>query len=173
MGGDAGSINFGNVDRAHLDVDGVHTRRDAVPTAAAAAAAAPTAAAAAEEVAAAAARKNADGSSNGECEKDVLRCFQYVPVTAQAFWTIEIVDLLVSYGAQSPAGGGAATPTPTGICKAKRNGRCTAIIDTGTYLIYSPKADIRRTLGTTMDIQSCDDLSRLPSLTFVLWVRLA
>ncbi len=157
VGGDVGSINFGNVDRAHIDLDGERLRPGLVV-----ANNNNDAATAAAVAAAAAARKKA---GSADCEKDVLRCFQYVPVTAQAFWTIEIVDLLVSYG------GNGGAPTPTGICKAKRNGRCTAILDTGTYLIYAPKADIRSTLGNTMDIQSCDDLSRLPSLTFVLWVR--
>jgi len=89
-----------------------------------------------------------------------LGSFTYAQVTNKGYWTIEIQDIELQYGS-APA-------TSTGVCNSKPNKRCTAIVDTGTYLIYGPGADVKGTLGT-ISINSCEDLVKLPTVIYVLY----
>jgi len=85
--------------------------------------------------------------------------FVYAAVIARGYWTIGITDILLQY----PSTGAVST----GLCRAAPGGMCRAIVDTGTYLVYGPAADVK---GALRDIQAtaCDRLPALPSLTFRL-----
>lgn len=91
---------------------------------------------------------------------NALSSFVYAKVTDKGYWSIEIHDIELQYGS--------APPTSTGVCKRHPTGRCKAIVDTGTYLIYGPQKDVKETLGS-IAINSCEDLSKLPSVIFVLY----
>ena len=56
--------------------------------------------------------------------------FKYATVTDKGYWTIEIMDVEVEYSGE--------LAVSTGVCKDQSNGRCKAIVDTGTYLTYIP-----------------------------------
>lgn len=86
--------------------------------------------------------------------------FVYAAVTRRGYWTVGIVDILLTY----PGTG----RVSTGLCRTHKRGLCRAIVDTGTYLVYGPGGDVR---GPLRDIQSslCSATAGLPSITFVLW----
>lgn len=86
--------------------------------------------------------------------------FVYAAVTHKGYWTIAIKEVFLDY----PETGRVAT----GICKKRKKGLCRAIVDTGTYLIYGPKGEVK---GPLRDIQSstCGAVKGLPSITFQLY----
>jgi Eukaryotic aspartyl protease len=60
--------------------------------------------------------------------------FVYAAVTHKSYWTVGVVDVILTY----PDGSRVAT----GVCKSRVHGRCRAIIDTGTYLVYGPQEQV-------------------------------
>jgi cathepsin D len=86
--------------------------------------------------------------------------FMYAAVTHKGYWTIGIKEIYLDY----PETGRVAT----GICKKRKKGLCRAIVDTGTYLIYGPRNEVK---GPLRDIQSsvCGAQGKLPSITFQLY----
>jgi len=89
------------------------------------------------------------------------KSFLYAKVTDKGYWTIEIVDILLQGDTDEK-------PISTGACRDRPNGRCTAIVDTGTYLIYGPQDQVTNKLSSVV-INSCDDVKDLPKLIFVLY----
>ena len=87
--------------------------------------------------------------------------FNYAKVTDKGYWTIEIEDILLRYPNQQE-------PESTGVCRDRENGRCTAIVDTGTYLIYGPQDQVNNQLGKVM-VSQCDDVKILPDIIFQLY----
>jgi len=103
--------------------------------------------------------------------------FRYaaVPDGARSYWTIEIIDIELKYG-DKPS-------KPLGVCKeytdsngqvVNANGRCRAIVDTGTYLIYGPKATVLNEMKDVKVDNGCADIEGksakgLPAVTFVLY----
>jgi hypothetical protein len=103
--------------------------------------------------------------------------FRYasVPDGARSYWTIEIIDIELKYG-DKPS-------KPLGVCKqytdsngavVNANGRCRAIVDTGTYLIYGPKATVLNEMKDVKVDNGCADIEgksakSLPAVTFVLY----
>eukprot|EP00938_MAST-03A_sp_MAST-3A-sp1_P000425 g425.t1 len=87
--------------------------------------------------------------------------FNYAKVTDKGYWTIEIEDILLRYPNQQE-------PESTGVCRDRANGRCTAIVDTGTYLIYGPQDQVNNQLGKVM-VSECDDVKTLPDIIFQLY----
>lgn len=85
--------------------------------------------------------------------------FAYAAVTHKGYWTIGIRAIYLDY----PGTG----RVDTGLCHTRKRGMCKAIVDTGTYLVYGPKGEVK---GALRDIQSsaCGALKSLPSVTFVL-----
>lgn len=90
----------------------------------------------------------------------LLRSFSYAKVVDKSYWTIEIMDIELQYGNDEPQS--------TGVCSNQANGRCRAIVDTGTYLIYGPRADVTGALGD-VEMSSCADIRQLPKITFVFY----
>jgi len=86
--------------------------------------------------------------------------FVYAAVTQRGYWTVGITDIVLHY----PGTGDVAT----GLCRGRPRGMCKAIIDTGTYLVYGPRADVK---GALRDIQSsaCGRMASLPSISFDLF----
>jgi hypothetical protein len=86
--------------------------------------------------------------------------FVYAGVTHRGYWTVGIVDILLTY----PGTG----RVSTGVCKNRKRGMCKAIVDTGTYLVYGPASEVK---GALRDIQSssCAAMGKLPSITFQLY----
>lgn len=90
--------------------------------------------------------------------------FMYAKVTKESYWTVEIMDIEIT-----PAGADSSSkPKKTNICKDEPNGRCTAIVDTGTYLIYGPKDQVKEHLAGIV-VNKCSDLESLPKITFVMY----
>jgi len=87
--------------------------------------------------------------------------FNYAKVTDKGYWTIEIEDILLRYPNQEE-------PESTGVCRDRENGRCTAIVDTGTYLIYGPQDQVNNQLGKVM-VSACEDVKTLPDIIFQLY----
>ena len=93
LAADGGVLSFGSVDHTRLDADRRHSlskprehNEEITPT---------------------------PDSTNNNCENNPLHCFNFVPVTNQGYWTVQLLDLLVSYDSHTQ-------PTSTGICKKKR-----------------------------------------------------
>lgn len=84
---------------------------------------------------------------NVECDSD----FATTPLSDKTYWTINIQGLDIDF----PNG-----KKVSNLCSKKS---CSAVIDTGTYLLYGPSDQVQR-LGTFSF--SCDDLSSLPTLKF-------
>lgn len=78
--------------------------------------------------------------------------FTFIPVTEQTYWTIPISDVRVEYVNR---------PMVTNLCPPAG---CTAIVDTGTYLIYGPEDQFRRT--GIQEINNCNDMTQMPTLHF-------
>lgn len=87
--------------------------------------------------------------------------FNYAKVTEKGYWTIEIEDILLRFPDTDKE-------ESTGVCKDRENGRCTAIVDTGTYLIYGPQDQVNNQLGKVI-VDTCDDIKNLPDIIFVLY----
>lgn len=86
--------------------------------------------------------------------------FVYAKVVEQAYWTVEIMDIELQYGDDEAES--------TGVCSNQPGGRCRAIVDTGTYLIYGPRADVTGALGD-IEMSQCKDIRHMPKITFVLF----
>jgi len=78
--------------------------------------------------------------------------FKFVPVTEKTYWTINIKDVRVKYPGK---------PESSGNCPAQG---CKAIVDTGTYLVYGPEAQVSNML--TSQLQSCQHHGAMPTFTF-------
>jgi len=78
--------------------------------------------------------------------------FKFVPVTEKTYWTVHLKDVRVKYPGK---------PESTGNCPA---GGCKAIVDTGTYLIYGPEAQVSNML--TSQLESCSKHGAMPTFTF-------
>jgi hypothetical protein len=96
----------------------------------------------------------AEARAIDECKSS----FQFVPVTRSTYWTLTLDDVSLSYpvGAIIPPGQ-----------KLKGNcGKygCRAIVDTGTYLIYTSK--FFGTPSAWSDFDHCIDTELLPNITF-------
>ena len=89
------------------------------------------------------------------------KVFNYAKVTDKGYWTIEIVDILLRGPNEKEA-------RSTGVCADRPNGRCTAIVDTGTYLIYGPQDQVTGKLGDVV-VDGCDDVKKLPDIVIVLY----
>jgi len=87
--------------------------------------------------------------------------FNYAKVTDKGYWTIEIMDILLQYP-------GDKEPKRTEVCKSRPNGRCTAIVDTGTYLIYGPQDQVNNQLKDIV-VNTCDDIKKLPKIIFEMY----
>lgn len=100
----------------------------------------------------------ADPAAEAAAIEQCKRSFQFVPVTRQTYWTLTLDDVSLSYptGAVVPAGQ-----------KLKGNcGRfgCRAIVDTGTYLIYTSKFFAAPSAWSSFS--HCADTRLLPNITF-------
>ena len=86
--------------------------------------------------------------------------FAYAKVTHRSYWTVGVLDIVLTY-----ADGNRVS---TGVCAAHKRGRCRAIIDTGTYLVYGPRSQVN---GALVDIKAtaCAAMATLPTITFVLY----
>ena len=86
--------------------------------------------------------------------------FAYAKVTHRSYWTVGVLDVVLTY-----ADGNRVS---TGVCAGHRHGRCRAIIDTGTYLVYGPREQVN---GALVDIKAtaCSAMAALPTVTFVLF----
>jgi len=89
------------------------------------------------------------GATAGGCATQFL----FVPVTEKSYWTVTIQDLVISWPNR---------PATSGFCGAAG---CKAIVDTGTYLLYGPSAQVNAILGNS--IQDCEDYTSMPDITFV------
>lgn len=88
--------------------------------------------------------------------------FRYAVVTEKGYWSIEIIDIELQVGNEAPRS--------TGVCKSKANGRCKAIVDTGTYLIYGPRDQVSDPNGLgQVQVDKCGNVAALPKITFVLY----
>jgi len=81
-----------------------------------------------------------------------LSSFLFVPVSEETYWTIKLNDVKVQYPGKEMV---------SGFCPA--NDGCTAIVDTGTYLLYGPQDQVQRML--TSDINGCDH-AQMPTIYF-------
>ena len=86
--------------------------------------------------------------------------FRYAAVTEKTYWTIELIDVELQYGSK-PA-------TKTNLCASNPNGRCKAIVDTGTYLIYGPRDHVTGPLKD-LSVGACSDIEKLPKVTFIMY----
>lgn len=88
--------------------------------------------------------------------------FRFATVTEKSYWNVDILDIELQVGKEAPRS--------TGVCKDRPNGRCRAIVDTGTYLIYGPRDQVvgQNGLGQ-IGVDKCGQLGSLPSVTFVLY----
>lgn len=84
--------------------------------------------------------------------------FSFVPVTRKTYWTLTLDDVSLSY----PLG----VPVPAGQKLSGNCGRygCRAIIDTGTYLVYTSK--FFQTPAAWGSFSHCGHTSALPNITF-------
>lgn len=93
-----------------------------------------------------------------KAEQECKASFQFVPVTRKTYWTLTLDDVSLSYpkGAIVPAG-----QKLSGNC-----GRfgCRAIVDTGTYLVYTSKFFQAPTAWASF--AHCVDTHLLPNITF-------
>eukprot|EP00943_MAST-04B_sp_MAST-4B-sp1_P000230 g230.t1 len=86
--------------------------------------------------------------------------FRYASVTEKTYWTVEIMDIELQYGNKEA--------TKTGVCSNNPNGRCKAIVDTGTYLIYGPREHVTGPLKD-LTVGACSDVDKLPKVTFIMY----
>lgn len=78
--------------------------------------------------------------------------FNFVPVTEKSYWTVKLADVRFQYPGQPAVGGNC----PSGGCK--------AIVDTGTYLLYGPSAQVHRIING--GISDCSDYTQMPNIIF-------
>ena len=79
-----------------------------------------------------------------------------------SYWTVRITGVSLSYP-RDPARGGR-VEVLNGVCDGPEG--CVGIVDTGTYLIYGPPADVQRVLPP--QLPSCEQHQQLPDITFTL-----
>jgi len=79
--------------------------------------------------------------------------FGWSPVVDKTYWTIGLNDVKFSFPDQPDSS--------KSLCK----DGCHAIIDSGTYLIYGPNAQVYKMLE---HVGSCNDLKKLPTIVFEL-----
>jgi len=101
-------------------------------------------------------------SSNGDARSEIVfggvdprydaGDLQYIPVTSQQYWQINLASIYVGSTNSSDASG----------C----GGSCSAIVDTGTSLIVGPSGinNVINSIGFT----DCSSISSYPTLTFIL-----
>jgi len=89
-----------------------------------------------------------------QCKKS----FQFVPVTRKSYWTLTLDDVSLEYpkGVKPPAG-----QKLRGFCGTQG---CRALVDTGTYLLYTSK--FFRTPAAWTAFKHCGDTSKLPNIIF-------
>jgi len=100
---------------------------------------------------------NCDVIAVGQSIQDCVSKFQFVPVTDRTYWTVTLLDVRVKY----PNG-----QVKSGFCT---NNKCSAIIDTGTYLIYGPEAAVHSMLNTgdsSSHATACADHTQMPDILF-------
>jgi len=100
---------------------------------------------------------NCDVIAKGQSDQACIEKFQFVPVTDRTYWTVTLLDVRVKY----PDG-----HVKSGFCP---NNKCSAIVDTGTYLIYGPQAAVRSMLSTgdaTTHTTACSDYTQMPDFLF-------
>jgi cathepsin D len=97
-------------------------------------------------------------SAAAKAERECKESFQFVPVTRKTYWTVTLDDVSLKYpaGAVVPAG-----QKLSGNC-----GRfgCRAIVDTGTYLVYTSK--FFQAPSAWASFSHCVDTHLLPDITF-------
>lgn len=98
---------------------------------------------------------NCDLISRGKDKRSCIEQFKFVPITEKTYWTVTLHDVQVQYPGEQPRGGYCG---PNG---------CKAIVDTGTYLIYGPQAQV--TSMFRRELKSCGDHPQMPTFHFVFW----
>lgn len=97
--------------------------------------------------------ENTDGEvSFGEINRQLFTGdIKYFPVTDKYYWTIEMTDIL--FNGKS-----------LGLC----NGKCKAIVDSGTSLITGPTKDVRKLLSQLPIEKDCTGYSKEDKLEFLI-----
>jgi len=100
---------------------------------------------------------NCDVIAPGQPAQACIDKFSFVPVTDRTYWTISIMDVRVKY----PDG-----RVKSGFCTTNR---CSAIVDTGTYLIYGPQGAVRSMLAvgdSSSHATACSNHANMPDFLF-------
>jgi len=100
---------------------------------------------------------NCDVIAPGQPSQVCIDKFSFVPVTDRTYWTVTLLDVRVKY----PDG-----RVKSGFCD---NKKCSAIVDTGTYLIYGPQAAVRSMLAvgdSSSHATACSSHDQMPDFLF-------
>ena len=99
-----------------------------------------------------------DAAAQKAAEEACKNSFSFVPVTRKTYWTLTLDDVSLSY----PKG----TVIPPGQKLSGNCGRygCRAIVDTGTYLVYTSK--FFQTPSAWANFGHCGHTANLPNITF-------
>ena len=110
--------------------------------------------------------KHTQSLSTHSIEMDSLP-FVYADVIEKNFWTIEIVDVTITY--HKSVSRVEESTVSVGGCPGGEGNRCRAIVDTGTYLTYYPHNLIGGSQLSQLDVNTCEDIDDLPDLNFYLY----